>query len=100
MPPGSKSVEVPPELEAIGLPDRTENRQRAWPFARQIHEYLKERDEPTAYIKINKEFHNKPGMQQALEEAKLGFLRQKEDKPSAILLLSRAGFAKRASRKS
>ena len=34
VPPGSKSVEVPPELEAIGLSDRTESRKRVWPFAR------------------------------------------------------------------
>ena len=48
VPPGSKSVEVPPWLEAVGLSDRTESRKRVWPFARQIHDYMKERDEPTA----------------------------------------------------
>ena len=96
VPPGSKSIEVPPELEAVGL---TESRKRVWPFARQIHEYLKERDEPTAYIKINEEFSNAPGMQRALEEAKLGFLRQKEDKPTAILKLFPRWFREQGKQK-
>ena len=87
VPPGSKSVEIPQELQAVGLEERTFSRERMWPFARQIHAWLKEQDEPTAYIKINEEFRNKAGIQQALEEAKLGWLRQKTLQPAAVLKL-------------
>ena len=88
VPPGSASIEVPQELQAVGLEERTFSRERMWPFARQIHAWLKEQDEPTAYIKINEEFRS-PAMKQALEDAKLGWLRQKDvtNKPAAILKL-------------
>ena len=55
-----------PKLQAVGLEERTFSRERTWPFARQIHAWLKEQDEPTAYIKINEEFRS-PAMKQALE---------------------------------
>ena len=56
-----------------------------WPCARQVHAWLKEQDEPTAYIQINAKCRNKAELQRALKGAKLGWLKQKSLQPAANL---------------
>ena len=60
-----------------------------WPFAREIHAWLQGQTDATAVIKINEAFRDTPGIKQALEESKLGWLRMKEatNKPSAVVKL-------------
>ena len=81
-------MEVPQELQAVVLEECTCSRERMWPFARQTHAWLKEQDEPTAYIKIKEEFRS-PAIKLAASE---GRNQQTRGHPEAVpALVSRRG---------
>ena len=61
VPPGSKSVEVPPELQAVGLEERTFSRKKMWPSRGRSTSGCRSRTLPWRTLRSTRNFATLPG---------------------------------------
>jgi hypothetical protein len=100
VPPESRNVSVPRWLQETGKGNRDGKREALWPWARQIHDWMKENareDGWIAALKITQEFEDKQGFRQALADAHLGGFRMRdvERKPVGVMKLFSSWFLRK-----